>query len=179
MFPRLLQATLNATVAVPGAKLWSIPRPYLYVLVSEVISASGAVLDQVNTTVGFRSLNYTGDKGFFMVRACPPYRSFCFFPTPPLQTPDNGCVFGSNYPQTPCITTKFVHPPPRRTTTTSKSVASAYGNFDICFAVSVPFRCFSTVSLRSFRALGGNPTPCSVKHLVAAARLSDAMDCGL
>ena len=71
MFPRLLQATLNATVAVPGAKLWSIPRPYLYVLVSEVISASGAVLDQVNTTVGFRSLNYTGDKGFFMVRACP------------------------------------------------------------------------------------------------------------
>ena len=67
MFPRLLQATLNATVTVPGAKLWSIPRPYLYVLVSEVISASGAVLDQVNTTVGFRSLNYTGDEGFFMV----------------------------------------------------------------------------------------------------------------
>ena len=72
-----VSATLNASIAVPDARLWSIPRPYLYVLVSEVVSASGAVLDQVNTTIGFRSLNYTGDDGLFINDNHVKIRGFC------------------------------------------------------------------------------------------------------
>lgn len=57
---------LNSTLLISTAKLWSIPRPYLYTLVSELLSEDGQVADVQNTTIGFRSLKYTGDEGFFM-----------------------------------------------------------------------------------------------------------------
>ena len=63
----------TADIPVKGAKLWSIPRPHLYSLSTTVSSSgaagstsAGAVLDSLNTTVGIRTLNYTGDDGFFM-----------------------------------------------------------------------------------------------------------------
>ena len=59
-------AYLNASIYVHQAALWSIPRPFLYTLMSEVVDAAGTVVDVVNTTVGVRTLNYTGDHGFFM-----------------------------------------------------------------------------------------------------------------
>ena len=38
--------------------------PHLYTLVSEV--QSGKVSDSVNTSIGIRSIKYTGDGGFFV-----------------------------------------------------------------------------------------------------------------
>ena len=39
--------------------------PHLYTLVSEVQSG-GKVSDSVNTSIGIRSIKYTGDGGFFV-----------------------------------------------------------------------------------------------------------------
>jgi len=68
---------LNGTISLTAANLWSIPRPYLYTLISELLSASGDVVDATNTTVGFRSLHYTADQGFFMNDAHVKVRGFC------------------------------------------------------------------------------------------------------
>jgi beta-galactosidase/beta-glucuronidase len=42
--------------------------PHLYTLVSEVQSG-GEVSDSVNTSIGIRSIKYTGDGGFFVSAA--------------------------------------------------------------------------------------------------------------
>eukprot|EP01050_Picozoa_sp_SAG11_P015070 SAG11_NODE_1919_length_4070_cov_2.351801_2_plen_187_part_00 len=55
----------NASLSVSGAKLWSIGSPHLYTLVSEVQSG-GNVSDSVNTSIGIRSIRYSGDGGFFV-----------------------------------------------------------------------------------------------------------------
>ena len=46
-------------------QLWSVGSPHLYTLVSEVQSG-GKVSDSVNTSIGIRSIKFTGDGGFFV-----------------------------------------------------------------------------------------------------------------
>ena len=58
----------NTSLSVSGAKLWSVGSPHLYTLVSEVQSG-GEVSDSVNTSIGIRSIKYTGDGGFFVSAA--------------------------------------------------------------------------------------------------------------
>ena len=68
----------NASLSVTGAKLWSIGSPSLYTLVSTVKESSSAKeLDTVNTSIGIRSLKYTGDGGMFINEEHVKVRGFC------------------------------------------------------------------------------------------------------
>ncbi len=51
------------TLAVKGARLWSVERPYLYTLVSELV-IDGAVVDRERTTFGIRSFSLDAERGF-------------------------------------------------------------------------------------------------------------------
>ena len=51
---------------VRAAQLWSIARPYLYVVVAELLSAGGAVVDSVNVTLGVRSIAFDANAGAFL-----------------------------------------------------------------------------------------------------------------
>jgi len=51
---------------VRAAQLWSIARPYLYVVVAELLSAEGAVIDSVNVTLGVRSIAFDANEGAFL-----------------------------------------------------------------------------------------------------------------
>lgn len=58
---------LNASIPVPNAKLWSVYRPYLYKLVATVVdAATGSVYDTVDTTIGFRTINFTATEGLLL-----------------------------------------------------------------------------------------------------------------
>ena len=67
------EGTAHAAAALPSATvdLWSVKTPQLYTLEIAVAlsSAGGVAVDAVNTSVGFRSLKYTADKGLFINEA--------------------------------------------------------------------------------------------------------------
>jgi beta-galactosidase/beta-glucuronidase len=67
----------NASLSVSGAKLWSVGSPHLYTLVSAVMDGSGKELDAVNTSIGIRSLKYTGAGGMFINEEHVKVRGFC------------------------------------------------------------------------------------------------------
>jgi hypothetical protein len=69
----------NVSLSVAGASLWSVGHPFLYTLVASVVSSAKptTILDSVNTSVGIRSLKYTGDGGFFMNSEHVKVRGFC------------------------------------------------------------------------------------------------------
>ena len=56
---------VSPTLKASLLQLWSVGSPHLYTLVSEVQSG-GKVSDSVNTSIGIRSIKYTGDGGFFV-----------------------------------------------------------------------------------------------------------------
>jgi hypothetical protein len=63
---------------VPSAvDLWTVRAPALYTVRTRLLSASGALLDDDNTTVGFRSLRYEADTGFHMNEQHVKVRGFC------------------------------------------------------------------------------------------------------
>lgn len=69
------------TVTVPQVpvytpELWSIPRPYLYTLVTS-ISVGGSIVDTVNTSIGFRSVAWDGEQGLFINQQPVKMRGFC------------------------------------------------------------------------------------------------------
>lgn len=76
-------ATLSTVIDVSDVNLWSVPRPYLYTLVTDILYASGAgapatVVDTVNvTSLGFRSVNFTADEGLFLNGYHVKVRGFC------------------------------------------------------------------------------------------------------
>ena len=58
--------TLNTdTLKVESPNLWDIDSPVLYTLVTDVIK-DGEVIDTVTNTFGFRTIEFTADKGFFL-----------------------------------------------------------------------------------------------------------------
>jgi beta-galactosidase len=58
--------TLNTdTLKVESPNLWDIDSPVLYTLVTDVIK-DGEVIDTVTNTFGFRTIEFTTDKGFFL-----------------------------------------------------------------------------------------------------------------
>ena len=59
------QVTLHQWVDVASARLWDLEDPYLYTLRSEIY-ADGKMLDQVDNTLGIRTIEYDIDKGFFL-----------------------------------------------------------------------------------------------------------------
>ena len=67
----------NASLSVIGAKLWSIRSPSLYTLVSTVTDGAGNELDVVNTSIGIRSLKYSGQDGMFINNEHVKVRGFC------------------------------------------------------------------------------------------------------
>ena len=61
------RANLTASVALSGAKLWSVQQPALYTVVAAIEDASsGAVLDGVNATIGVRTVEWKEDDGFHL-----------------------------------------------------------------------------------------------------------------
>ena len=69
------ETTLRATGVVPKVDLWTGRRPALYIVRTRLRSGQ-ALLDESNTSVGFRSLRFSADTGFhlneqhFKVRGC-------------------------------------------------------------------------------------------------------------
>jgi beta-galactosidase len=52
-------------LAVKSPRLWSVEEPTLYA-VRTVVRGSGAVLDEVTTRCGFRTIRFDADRGFFL-----------------------------------------------------------------------------------------------------------------
>ena len=69
------ETTLRATGMVPKVDLWTGRRPALYIVRTRLRSGQ-VLLDESNTSVGFRSLRFSADTGFhlneqhFKVRGC-------------------------------------------------------------------------------------------------------------
>lgn len=72
------QVTLRAAADVPAVDLWTLHSPALYTVRTRLLSSSTkTVLDEENTTVGFRSLKYTADTGFHLNEENFKVRGFC------------------------------------------------------------------------------------------------------
>jgi beta-galactosidase len=56
---------INQNIEVTNPILWSVERPYLYKVVSKVLSG-GNVLDTYTTSLGIRYFNFDADKGFLL-----------------------------------------------------------------------------------------------------------------
>ena len=61
----LRSSVAKLTLAVASPKLWSVDEPTLY-SVRTVARREGAVVDEVTTRCGFRTLRFDADKGFFL-----------------------------------------------------------------------------------------------------------------
>lgn len=78
-----------------GLALWSPEHPQLYDLTIRLLDESGAVLDQVTTTTGMRSINWTKGDGLWRLNDKPYFQALCLdqgywpetFMTPP--TPES------------------------------------------------------------------------------------------
>jgi beta-galactosidase len=55
----------SAKLKVPQPHLWSLETPYLYKLVTKVVSA-GKVVDRTETPFGIRTITFDANKGFFL-----------------------------------------------------------------------------------------------------------------
>lgn len=65
-------------ISVPGAQLWSVARPYLYTANTTIAdSGTGAIIDSIATTVGFRSMEYASDFGFKLNGEQVSHTGFC------------------------------------------------------------------------------------------------------
>lgn len=62
---------------IQTAELWSMPRPYLHVLVTYVYGADGSILDSVNTSIGLRSLRWDAEAGLHINDQHVKLRGFC------------------------------------------------------------------------------------------------------
>jgi len=58
-------AVIEQTLTVHGRKLWQLADPYIYNVKTEVL-AGNKVIDEYNTTTGFRYFNFDAEKGFFL-----------------------------------------------------------------------------------------------------------------
>ena len=77
-------ANSSSTVSAPPitvhkAELWSVARPYLYILIAtlKVYGDSVTVLDSVNTTVGIRSVEWNPTHGLYLNEQHTKMRGFC------------------------------------------------------------------------------------------------------
>ncbi len=60
---------LQVSVGVNNPKLWSSETPYLYMLVFEVVDASGKTIEYRSTRIGFREINVEGTQMFINGKA--------------------------------------------------------------------------------------------------------------
>lgn len=82
--PGAVNASQSATVrvfqplTVANAEVWTVPRPYLYTLVSSIVDvASGSVLDTANTSIGLRSVVFDADEGLLLNEQPVKQRGYC------------------------------------------------------------------------------------------------------
>lgn len=61
----LNRAIAKIQLEVANPELWTIEHPNLYQIKTSIIEA-GKIIDQVNTTCGFRTIRFTADQGFFL-----------------------------------------------------------------------------------------------------------------
>ncbi len=59
-------AVVQASLDVEKPTLWDVDSPRLYSLSTEVLGPDGAVLDEVVTPVGFRTIRFDADSGFIL-----------------------------------------------------------------------------------------------------------------
>lgn len=68
--PAVLQpgqtAAVTTTATVQAPRLWHVDEPNLYTLHAELIAEDGKPLDEETAPVGFRTILFTADKGFFL-----------------------------------------------------------------------------------------------------------------
>jgi beta-galactosidase len=63
--PTLQQATVFLQLPVQNPRLWTLESPELY-QVKTTIKQNNAVVDEVNTKCGFRTIEFTADSGFYL-----------------------------------------------------------------------------------------------------------------
>ncbi|MCR4939061.1 MAG: DUF4982 domain-containing protein [Treponemataceae bacterium] len=59
-------AVCSGTFHLKDIRLWDIADPYLYTLVIELCDKDGKLLDTKKQKIGFRTIEYNSDKGFFL-----------------------------------------------------------------------------------------------------------------
>lgn len=79
--PLTVPAGSNATAVGPdmvlaSAELWSVPRPYLYTLVTSV-SLGGSVVDSVSASIGIRAATWDANTGFYLNGQHVKMRGYC------------------------------------------------------------------------------------------------------
>lgn len=62
----LPDANATTDISVKDVELWSPEAPNLYALQLQLISPSGEVVDDISYNVGFRTIEFDADKGFFL-----------------------------------------------------------------------------------------------------------------
>jgi len=68
--------TDNSPLTISNAKLWSLPRPYLYTL-SVSITSGNTVVDTLNATLGIRDITWNPDLGAMINQQRVKMRGFC------------------------------------------------------------------------------------------------------
>ncbi len=61
----LSNAVANFTMPVSNPTLWTLEKPTMY-RVQTIVSSNGKVVDTLNTTCGFRTIQFTTDSGFYL-----------------------------------------------------------------------------------------------------------------
>ena len=65
------------TMNLKTVELWSSQRPYLYTMLTEVLTTDGQLLDNITTSFGFRRTKWMADTGFYLNDQPYKWRGFC------------------------------------------------------------------------------------------------------
>ena len=69
--------TLTSDLKVSDVQIWSVPRPYLYTLTTEILRGD-SVVDTINTSsIGFRTINFSPETGLALNGQRVKVRGFC------------------------------------------------------------------------------------------------------
>lgn len=68
---------VSSAFILPNASLWSVARPALYTLTTELRSSDGSLLDSVDDVIGVRDLSWSGDAGLRVNDAITKLRGWC------------------------------------------------------------------------------------------------------
>jgi beta-galactosidase/beta-glucuronidase len=71
-----LPANVSATIALTQANVWSVARPYLYALNTQV-RVGNKIVDSVNTSFGVRNVAWSADHGLLLNEQRVKMRGFC------------------------------------------------------------------------------------------------------
>ena len=71
------EVTVALRTFLASVELWSVPRPYLYIMAVSVLDASGRVVDSQNITTGIKTVEFDANKGLILNEENVKVRGMC------------------------------------------------------------------------------------------------------